>query len=203
MQIKTLLIEKMSWRKFFFFLYPFSLILLFSACTLGQYSPEQLQSTVQELAATSMVLTLTAMPSSTPKPSDTPTASLPPTATPQLSPSPTETSTALQPTFWPTWTPYGQALPTDFAESKTDKQDKNAPLLLDNESGEVIRFIILSPVYVEYTFSGSMSLILKEGTYQYRAWIGKKGPINGSFSITNGDKHMLTFYEDKIHFSTP
>ena len=33
--------------------------------------------------------------------------------------------------------------------------------------------------------------------------MGNQGPFNGSFSITNGDKHVLTFYTDKIHFSTP
>ncbi len=95
------------------------------------------------------------------------------------------------------------AQPTDFVDNKTDKQDQNAPLLLDNESGEEIHFIILSPVYADYTFTANMSLILQEGTYKYRAWIGDKGPINGSFSITNGDKHVLIFYKDKIHFSTP
>lgn len=93
--------------------------------------------------------------------------------------------------------------PTDFVENKEDKADKNAPLLFDNESDEEIHFIILSPVYADYTFTANMSLILPEGIYQYRAWIGGWGPINGSFSITNGDKHVLIFYTDKIHFSTP
>jgi len=200
--IQNLFSEKMGWRKFVFHLAPFSIFFLLSACTLGQFSPEQLQATVQELVATSMVLTLTAMPSSTPLPSDIPSATLAPSATLEL----TETVTTLptmQPTFQATWTPYGLAQPTDFVDSKTDKQDRNAPLLLDNESGEEIHFIILSPVYADYTFTGIMSLILHEGTYQYRAWIGNKGPISGSFSITNGDKHILIFYKDKIHFSTP
>lgn len=203
-QLKTFLTEKLGERRFSFLLYPFALILFLSACTLGQFSPEQLQATIDELAATSMVLTLTALPTSTPLPSATPT--LAPTATVEPAALPADTSTPLptdQPTLQATWTPYGLAQPTDFEDSKTDKDDKNAPLLLDNESGEEIHFIILSPVYADYTFSGNMSLILPEGTYHYRAWIGDKGPINGSFSITNGDKHILIFYKDKIHFSTP
>jgi hypothetical protein len=48
-----------------------------------------------------------------------------------------------------------------------------------------------------------MTLILPEAQYTYRAWIGDEGPFNGTFSITNGDKHVLTFNADKIHFSTP
>ena len=79
----------------------------------------------------------------------------------------------------------------------------NAPLLLENKSGEEIQFILLSPQYQEYVFKGNMTLIVPEGRYSYRAWMGNQGPFNGSFSITNGDKHVLTFYTDKIHFSTP
>lgn len=182
------------------------LILFVSACNFGQYSPEEMNATVQQVAATGIALTLTALPTATLLPSDTATATpLPPTATPQPSAFPSDTAIAYPTvaTYWPTWTPYGQQEATDFIDNKTDKVDKNAPLLLDNESGEEIHFIILSPVYADYTFTHSFSLILSEGTYQYRAWIGKRSPINGSFSITNGDKHVLTFYKDKIHFSTP
>lgn len=196
----------MEWRGISFLLYSFSFLLVFSACTLGQFSPEQLEATVQEIAATSMVLTLTAMPSGTLLPSATSTATvaLTPTLEPPVALADTATALPDQPTFQASWTPYGLAQPTDFVENKEDKDDKNAPLLLDNESGgEEIHFIILSPVYADYTFTGNMSLILQEGTYKYRAWIGDKGPINGSFSITNGDKHILIFYKDKIHFSTP
>lgn len=76
-------------------------------------------------------------------------------------------------------------------------------MFFENKSGEEIQFVFLSPRYQEYKFKGNMTLILPEGQYSYRAWIGKAGPFNGSFSITNGDKHVLTFYADKIHFSTP
>jgi hypothetical protein len=198
-------IKKRGWRGFSIILSSFLLILLFSACTSGQYSPESLNATVEQLASTGIVLTLTALSTATFIPSDTPTVTPQPTATTMLAALPTDTTTPfpIAVTYAPTWTPYGQQQATDFIDSKTDKVDKNAPLFLDNESGEEIHFIIVSPVYADYTFTGSFSLILAENTYHYRAWIGKHGPINGSFSITNGDKHVLTFYKDKIHFSTP
>jgi hypothetical protein len=203
--LKNRLFQKNAWRNLSFILSTLLLILLFSACTFGQYSPESLNATVEQVAATGIVLTLTALPTATLVPSDTPTVTLQPTSTITSTTLPTDTPTPF-PTvaiYAPTWTPYGQLQATDFIDSKTDKVDKNAPLLLDNESGEEVHFIILSPVYVEYTFTKSFSLILAEDVYQYRAWIGKRGPLSGSFSITNGDKHVLTFYKDKIHFSTP
>lgn len=177
-----------------------------TGCTIGQYSPEQLQATVQQLAATGMALTLTALPTNTPLPTNTVTSTPEPSATSEPSSTPTEMVTATftpRPTFQPTATLYGQAQSTDFADSKDDKGDQNAPLLLDNQSGEQIHLIIDSPIYGDYSFSGNMSLILPEATYHYRAWIGKKGPLSGTFSITNGDKHVLTFFENKVHFSTP
>lgn len=195
MQNKTVTIKFVS---LLFLLAAFGL----TGCTIGQYSPEQLQATVQQLAATGMALTLTALPTHTPLPTSTPE----PSATSEPSLTPTETATATptpRPTFQPTATLYGQAQSTDFADSKDNKADQNAPLLLDNQSGEQIHLIIDSPIYGDYSFTGNMSLILPEASYHYRAWIGNKGPLSGNFAITNGDKHVLTFFENKIHFSTP
>jgi hypothetical protein len=177
-----------------------------SGCTIGRYSPEQLEATVQQIAATGMALTLTALPTNTTLPTNTPTFTEQPSATPEPSLTFTPEFTATftpRPTFQPSATLFGQSQPTDFADSKSDKEDKNAPLLLDNQSGQQVHLIIDSPVYGDYSFSGNMSLILPEATYHYRAWIGNKGPLSGNFSITNGDKHVLTFFENKIHFSTP
>ena len=178
---------------------------LFSACTYGQYSPETLDATVQSVAATGIILTLTALPTATLAPTNTATATVEPSATIQSSPLPSDTATPspTQQIFLPTWTPFGLSEPTDFVADKTNKDDKNAPVLLNNQSGEEIHFIIDSPIYVEYTFTKSFSLILNEATYHYRAWIGNHGPLSGTFSVTNGDKHILTFYKDKIHFATP
>jgi hypothetical protein len=62
---------------------------------------------------------------------------------------------------------------------------------------------LLSPIYQEYEIGNSITVILPEATYSFRYWVGTKGPISGSFSITNGDKHVLTLNEDKFHFATP
>jgi len=180
-----------------------SLGILLSACTLGSLSAEQLEATARDLSSTWIALTLTALPTNTAQPS----ATLRPSSTPTLepSPSPSETATELPtagPTFAPTWTPYGQSDPGAFEEAQADKADLNAPLRLDNQSGEDIQFILLTPRYQEYDFSGSMTLILPEGSYTFRANVGKNS-YSGSFAITNGDKHVLTFYTNKYHFSTP
>lgn len=171
--------------------------LLIASCAPG-FSAEDLHATALQLAGTGVALTLTALPSNTIPPTTTETPIPSSTITASETAVPTDTAT-----FAPTWTPFGQFQPTDFATDKADKADQNAPLLLQNNSGETITFILLSPVYQEYEFSKNMTLILPEATYTYRAWIGNKGPMNGTFSITNGDKHVLIFYEDKIHFSTP
>jgi hypothetical protein len=185
------------------FLSPLVLFAL-SACTLGSLSPEQLQATAQDMASTSIVLTLAAMPTNTVAPSATVQPSATATLEPTLTPSQATTETSSPyPTSQVTATSYGQLSGSDFDEAQDNKTDQNAPLGLVNNSGEDIRFILLSPIYGEYEFSGNMTLILPEGQYTYRAWIGNKGPFSGSFSITNGDKHVLTFHSDKIHFATP
>jgi hypothetical protein len=178
-----------------------TLCILLSACTLGSLSAEQLEATAHDLSSTWIALTLTALPSNTTQPSDTPQ----PTSTPTQESSATQMETATVmptagPTFAPTWTPYGQS--GAFEEAKSDKADFNAPLLISNQSGEDVHFIMLTPVYQEYDLGGSMTLILPEGSYTFRAKIGKNA-ISGSFAITNGDKHVLTLYENKYHFATP
>jgi len=190
---------------FFFFVTSLLISSLLSACTLGQVNPAEIAASAQVVAATSIALTMTSLPTSTPPPSETPTLSPSPTKT--LVPTPVTSRTiALSTaavTSQPSLTPYGQPQLTDFATQKANKDDKNAPLLLENNSEEQIKFVIVSPFHQEYNFKKNITLILPEGQYTYQAWIGSKGPISGSFSITNGDKHVLTFYKDKIHFSTP
>ncbi len=180
-----------------------SFSILLSACTLGGLSAQQLEGTAHDLSSTWIALTLTALPTNTEQPSATPQPSSTPTPEPSLTPSETVTESPIAgPTFAPTWTPYGQSDPGAFEEAKSDKADQNAPLLLDNQSGEDIQFILLTPRYQEYDFSGSMTLILPEGSYTFRVNVGKHS-YSGSFAITNGDKHVLSFYDDKYHFSTP
>ncbi|HEY4717675.1 MAG TPA: hypothetical protein VJ182_07385 [Anaerolineales bacterium] len=171
-----------------------------SACGPTTLSPEQIEATARVLVAQRFTQEHIVAPSSTIAPSATLVLSSTATERPSetIPPSPT-----IEPTHLPTWTPFGQMNSVDFATAKADKTDLNAPLFLDNRSGETIRFIITSPVYQEYEFSSSMTIIVHEATYTYQAWIGKKGPINGSFTITNGDKHVLSFYDDKVGFKTP
>lgn len=180
-------------------------VLATSGCNFGLYSPEQLDATVQSLASTQMVVLLTSLPTNTPLPTatftDTPLPS--PTQVPTEEPSNTATSVPQTPVVLSTVTTLGFTDPTQFAEDKNNKSDFNAPLVLDNQSGEEIHLIILSPQYGDYVFTKNMTLILPEATYTYRAWIGNKGPFNGSFSITNGDKHILIFRANNINFSRP
>jgi hypothetical protein len=173
-----------------------------SGCA-GGLSAEDIDSTALSMAETSVPLTLTAMPTQTPAPSETPTSSATFTMEPTAQPSETttESSTSL-PTFIATWTPYGQSDSGASGTAQADKADQNAPLFLDNHSGEEVQFTLTSPVYQEYIFSKSLTLILPEGQYTYRAKVGNAS-FSGSFAITNGDKHVLTFYSDRIHFSTP
>jgi hypothetical protein len=184
------------------------LVFALSGCTFGQHSAEDIAATVDSMVGTEIAGTLTAMPTATLQPSNTATATFPPTGTPTVVPSAAATETASpfpasNATFAPTWTPFGQAEATDYAADKNNKDDKNAPVLFQNNSGEEIHLIILSPVYQEYYFTRSMQLILPEADYAYRAWIGNKGPFNGTMHITNGDKHVMTFHENKVTFAVP
>jgi hypothetical protein len=173
---------------------------LLAACSPAALGSEDIQASAQVLADQQIASEQAAAPSHTPAPS----ATLLPTLVPTQIPSATHTILPTQThTPQPTQTPFGQMNAADFATAKADKADLNAPLVLDNRSGTTIRFVITSPVYQEYEFTASMTIVVREATYTYQAWIGKKGPINGSFTITNGDKHVLSFYEDKVGFKTP
>lgn len=176
----------------------FSLVaILVTSCTPAGLSAEQVHATAQIIAAQTLGAAHTEIPTSTSQPS----ATLQPfvTESPTASDTPTET---LTPTFQFTATAFGQLSTSDFATAKANKSDKNAPLVLDNRSGKTIRFVITSPVYQEYVFTESMTIIIPEAVYTFQAWIGEKG-VNGSFEITNGDKHVLSFYADKWGFKTP
>jgi hypothetical protein len=181
------------------------LTLLLVSCGPAALSAEQIQQTAQVMVDTGIPLTLTALPTNTSLPTATPqpTATFTSTASPSPSTTVTIMTSPLLPAAIATWTPYGQSESGALETAQTDKADANAPLSLQNQSGEDIQFILVSPVYQEYAFGGNMTLILSEGQYSYRAWIGNDGPFSGSFAITNGDKHVLTFFSDKIHFSTP
>ncbi|MCW5875486.1 MAG: hypothetical protein KIS85_01270 [Anaerolineales bacterium] len=175
-----------------------SLALLLSACAPAGPSQAEVQGSAQALAA-GWLETQAALPTETTAPSDTPQPS-PTVVVP--SETPTETAT-LSPTPAFTATPFGYMNPSDFATAQADKNDGNAPLVLNNQTSEEVRLVILSPVQREFTFTKSFTVIIPVDAYTYRAWIGKTGPLNGSFRITNGDKHQLIFHNDRINFSEP
>ena len=96
------------------------------------------------------------------------------------------------------------ALPTAVsAEDQANKSDSQTYLLLQNNSDQVIWFIIDSPIYLEYRFSDTFGFLISQGDYHYRAYIGSKGPIEGSFHVGNQDKHTITFTSGKVLFQGP
>jgi hypothetical protein len=168
-------------------------------------SAEELHATAQNMANTSIALTVAAIPTETTAPSNTSTSAPSATFTQESSAVPTGTVTLVPvtpTTPLPTATNYGQMSGSAQETAWSDKNDKNAPLMLRNNTALEIHLILLSPVYQEYTFTNNMSLILPEATYSYRVFVGDKA-FSGSFSITNGDKHALVFFEDHVRFGVP
>lgn len=163
--------------------------LLLAAC--GGPSQADIAATAEGLAATGLAQTAAAIPT------DTPTAI--PTDTPEPSPTFTEAPTDTA-TLAPSDTPAPVVeLPTPTWQAPS----KTAPLRLQNNSGEEVLLIILSPVYQEIRFKSSRVLTFDWGTYSYRLWIGGDGPYVGTFSITNDDKHTLVIEQDKVYFLVP
>jgi hypothetical protein len=185
-----------------------SIVLIFlallAACSSAP-NAEELHATAQNMANTSIALTVAAIPTETAVPSDTSTSAPTTTFTQEASalPSGTATLALVTPTTpLPTATNYGQMSGSAQETAWSDKDDQNAPLMLRNNTELEIHLILLSPVYQEYTFTSNMSLILPENTYSYRVFVGDKA-FSGSFSITNGDKHALVFFEDHVRFGVP
>jgi hypothetical protein len=188
-------------NRYFFLSIVISLGVALSACAPAGLTPEQVQATANDIAATSVVLTLTALPTNTVAPTATPLPSATPSPMDTATSEPSATATT-EPIFIATSTPYGQLDPTQFTTAQADKNDKNAPLLMENHTDEEVTIVITSPIYQEYTIKKTMIIILDENTYTYQVTVGNKTLV-GSFSITNGDKHVFSVYADKVHFSTP
>lgn len=184
-----------------------TLLILFSlwasACS-SSLSEAQLEATARSMASTDVALTLSAIASSAPSVTETPSPSPSATSSPTTLSSETVTATStIAPKLQITWNPYGQPDSGSFATAKADKSTGDTPLLLENQSGERVQFNIVSPYYQAYVFTNNLGIVLPQGEYKYMAWIGDKGPFSGSFILNNPDKHVLIFYSDKIHFSTP
>jgi hypothetical protein len=180
------------------FLFPLLTALALTSCSAP--SSEQLAVTAQQIVATGVALTLQALPTNTAPPSPTPTLTLLPTETPRPA-LPTSSSTITVPAAQGT---LANALPTELsATEKADKSDNSTLVLLQNNSGKEVWLIIDSPVYLEYRFSDSFTILLPVGVYHYRVWIGEKGPLAGTFRIGNHDKHTMIFSAEKVQFQGP
>lgn len=168
-----------------------TLALLFALAACGP-SPEDVAATAQSVAATDIVLTQAALPSDTP--SSTPTDTPEPTATATEPPAPTDTQA---PTATNTVVVAGPAPTATFIEGKT------APLLLDNQTDQIVWLVIDAPIYFELRFSDRQLVTMPWGSYHYSAWIGDKGPYTGNFRINNDDKYTLVFQNNKVIVLTP
>lgn len=181
-----------------------STMFVLTACAPAGPTDAQLRETAQVLAD-AMLQTQAAVPTQTPLPTNTPEPS--PTALPSDTPEPTLTATTVAQSLggeaYITTTPFGYLPPNQMASAQADKLDRNAPLVLVNTTEFEIRLHLVSPVYQEYVFTRNMTLIVPQGEYTYQAWIDGQGPRNGSFRITNGDKHELIFRQNQINFSSP
>ncbi len=182
-------------RRILFLVIPITLAV--AACS--PLSSEELAATAQPVIATGIALTLQALPTNTPLPTFTPTRTLTPTET--LAPTLPESSPASTPAAQGT---LANTLPTALsATEKADKSDNSTVVLLQNNSGQEVWLIIDSPVYLEYRFSDSFTILVPVGVYHYRVWIGAKGPFEGTFRIGNHDKHTMTFSAGKVQFQGP
>lgn len=174
-------------------------LILLSLVACSAPSAEQLAATAQQIAATGVPLTLTAAPTNT----------LPPTATNTPEPIATEVPTMTQQPAVTTSVPavggtLASQLPTAPSVSEVDdRTDSRTPVLLQNNTEEIIWLVVDSPVYFEYRFSDGFLILLDGGDYHYRAWIGSKGPFEGNFHIGNQDKHLLIFSANKVQFTRP
>jgi hypothetical protein len=176
-------------------------LILFSLTACSAPSLEQLQATAQQIAATGVAQTLQALPTNTLPPTATNTAE--PTATQQATATPQTTATATVAAVSVNGTQVSQ-LPTKpaFAEAD-DRTDSRTPVLLQNNTDQIIWVVLDGPVYAEYRFSDTFLILLEHGDYHYRAWIGSKGPFEGNFRLVNQDKHLLIFSANKVQFIGP
>lgn len=174
-------------------------LVLLSLVACAAPSDEQLAATAQQIAATGVSLTLTAAPTNT----------TPPTATNTPEPTATQEATQTQQTVATASAPAANGtlasqLPTAPSISEADdRTDKRTPVLLQNNTDEIIWLVVDSPIYFEYRFSDGFLILLDGGDYHYRAWIGSKGPFEGNFHIGNQDKHLLIFSANKVQFTRP
>jgi hypothetical protein len=171
-----------------------SLLLLLAAC--APASTPDLAATAQRQVETWAAGTWTAEaptrlagfePSNTPLPE---VAQGQPTETPTHTPEPSQTSA-----------------PTRVDEPTTAtiqlNEHNKALLRFENNSGQSVYVILDGTMHGEFAFSDSWNLTLPRGNYIYCVWIAGEGPYEGTFSLTNADKHTLRIDPNRILFLGP
>lgn len=176
------------------------LALLLASCAAPNQA--QLIATAEQIAGTGVARTIEAQPSMTSLPSAMHTPTHQPSATAQFTASVSASS--------PTPAPQANGtlvneLPTAVSGTQAaDKSDSRTALLLQNNTDEIIWLILEGTnYYVEYRFSDSFLILVPQGEYHYRVWMGSKGPIKGSFRIGNQDKHTMFFSPGKVRVEGP
>ncbi len=122
-----------------------------------------------------------------------------PTLTPEASPTPEPTST---PVFGPTYTP-GAFVPSDY--DPNEKKPGFAPLKVINETSDRLSIVFGGARSFTVVVSGETSTIeiVPEGDFTYIVWRDERLAYQGSFRVTNPDKHELVLREDKAVFRVP
>ena len=180
-------------------------IFIFSACgpvPTAEPTPD-IQATAKSVSGTMVAGTLTAQP----------TATQPPTNTPE----PTQTSTAI-PTATiyqtPTATPTQivVATPTPWTGSFGDpNENRTGLLLIENMTGEKeiivsmegVSLIQNTPFYIAYVVNGNMKIMIPWARYKYTIQIPNKKTFTGTFTQNNKDKTTMRIKMQQVDIIGP
>lgn len=124
---------------------------------------------------------------------------LTPMPSPEGSPTPEPSPTLV---LGPTYTP-GGFVPADY--DPNEKKPGFAPLKVINETGDRMGLTVTGARAFAIIVSGNSSVteIVPEGEFFYTAWRDERIAYQGSFRVTNPDKHELVLREDKAVFRVP
>ena len=121
----------------------------------------------------------------------------PATATP-VPPSPTDTPTTTSSTAYPTLSPFLQITPKERGNGWL-------PFFVENHTSDKLDVYVSGPIPFNRTlWKGDVQKVwLREGLYTFSVWYEGGLKYNGTFNITNIDKHKLLLRDDKAKFWIP
>jgi hypothetical protein len=178
--------------------------LIFTSCgTAPTPAPTQdLNATIEAISNTMVAATLTAQPTATSVPTNTPL----PTQTATVAPTETSTPDAMagSPTPDPAL-PSATAWTGTFDPGNTDGLPTGI-LRIQNLSGEKEIIVTLNgvtltreqPVYYAYKVTGALNIIVKWARYNYVIQIPNKRMLTGSFGIASKDKTTMNISLTKV-----